>query len=309
MMLSLRLILLPCCLLPLLSLCMAVDLFNDEYYLNKPFQIGAGFRPVLDESRALSIEKYLNVSAYLPQANSSSSSSSSGPAFQVPRNLWIAFRRRPTSAEQIDSDTMTMIGKALRAGWKVYLMGHAEQVQLISDYYPGESLNWAVSLIAEYALTAVSDIFRLAALVAFGGVYIDDDVILLQNSEDFDILISHNKSIRLGTEKGQPLGFDCYNRVYHLDKSNLMATYNITDFAAVNSGNRLTQWFIISQQGHVALKRTLENITSRAHKEGVHAPLRPPPLRSDAALHRHHLRHGPRHAHLERSGTAAAALM
>ena len=241
--------------------CATADLFDDGYYVRKPFAIPADFRPLLNESRTLSIEKHLNVSAYLRVDATEPS------PYVTQRNLWIAFRRRPNSTEHIDDDTMTMIAKALRKGWKVYLMGHAEQVQLIGDYFPGDVLSWAVGLIAEYAGAAVADVFRIAALVAFGGVYIDDDVILLQNTEDFDVLISHNKSITLGTEKGQVLGFDCYNRVHHLDKSNLMATYNITDFGVVNHGLRLTQWFIISTQGHMALKRTLENIVELIKKE------------------------------------------
>ena len=253
---------------------------DDNAYSSVPFTLPADYRPILDEYKTVSIERHLNVSSLLLNSTTASNSTE----YQVPRNLWIAFRRRPNSTEDIDSDFLEMLRKALLAGWKVYLMGHDEQVQFMNDYFIDTPLSWAVSLIAEHALTAVSDVFRIAALVAFGGVvrylhlqlaytykyqyqYIDDDAILFWLKDGFDELISHNKSSLIGLENGQHLSDDCYNRKYRLSKSKMMKTYNISDLKVVYSGSRFTQWFLISKQGHSIFKRQLANIVDLIQHE------------------------------------------
>ena len=93
----------------------------------------------------------------------------------IPRLMWISFKTRPESLEDTSEELATMINHARKDGWTVYCLGHVEQLQFMEMYYPETSLLWAIKQIHPNSGAAMSDIWRVAALYAFGGMYIDDD--------------------------------------------------------------------------------------------------------------------------------------
>jgi hypothetical protein len=101
----------------------------------------------------------------------------------IARNVWVAFKNKPGSLEQLDEELYNIIQNSRKEGWNVYLLGHDEQVNFIERYYPNTSLLWAVKTISPSAAVSVGDIWRVAATYAFGGFYMDDDAYITTSLE------------------------------------------------------------------------------------------------------------------------------
>ncbi len=107
----------------------------------------------------------------------------------IPRNLWIAFRKVPPNLMSIFMDNppapaetkslMQMMIDAKKAGWSINLMNGDEAEDLFMEtYFPDTSYLWAYNSIGDYAKVSKADLWRYAALYAFGGMYLDDDAYL-----------------------------------------------------------------------------------------------------------------------------------
>ena len=133
----------------------------------------------------------------------------------IPRNVFISFKSKPASSNDLDEELNKFINMSTHEGWNVYLHGHAEQIQFMERYYANTSLLWAIKLIAPVAGASVSDVWRVAVLYALGGMYIDDDAYWSSSLESF---IGVNDSLILTTESG-PYKDGCYRRDFHLSKT------------------------------------------------------------------------------------------
>ena len=124
----------------------------------------------------------------------------------IQRNMWISFRTRPESLDELGDELVNMITRARADGWNVYCMGHEQQMLFMEMYYPNTSILWAIKQIHPFAGAAVSDIWRVAAVYAFGGFYLDDDSIL---STPLEEVILPSDTLIVGRERA-PYQDNCF---------------------------------------------------------------------------------------------------
>ena len=132
----------------------------------------------------------------------------------IPRNVFVSFKTKPAAQSDLDDELNKFINTSIHEGWNVYLHGHAEQIQFMERYYANTSLLWAIKLISPVAGASVSDVWRVAVLYAFGGMYIDDDAYW---SSSLDNFVGVNDSLILTTESG-PYKEVCYRKDFHLSR-------------------------------------------------------------------------------------------
>lgn len=174
----------------------------------------------------------------------------------IPRNIWIAFKTKPRSLEELGEQHIEFV-KAVRAsGWNVYMLGHEEQMEFMEKYYANTSTLWAIKMISLSAGASISDMWRVAAVNAFGGLYLDDDSLLNANIESGieptdHMVICRERTIYSNT---------CYYKQYHLSETGMQQKYGSIDFSQLYGGRRFTQWAFFSKRDHPVLKRILTNI-------------------------------------------------
>ena len=181
----------------------------------------------------------------------------------IPRTLWISFKERPVSLDDVGEELGTMITQARNEGWTVYTMGHQEQIKFIELYYPNTSLLWAVNNIHPNAGASVSDIWRVAALYAFGGLYIDDDSVVFHYLED---IVQPTDKLILARER-VPFNDHCYHKQFHLSGVALRKKYKLDDLSHLYGNRRFLQWMFLAAPRHAVLRRILENIVEVIQQE------------------------------------------
>lgn len=92
------------------------------------------------------------------------------------------------------------------------MLGHEEQLQFLQIYYPNSSLVWAYQTIHSQVGVSACDLWRYAALYAFGGLYMDDDSDIQTDLED---AIQPEDQLIL-TQEGNTYHDNCYIPSYHL---------------------------------------------------------------------------------------------
>ena len=182
----------------------------------------------------------------------------------IPRNAFISFRNKPANSTELDDEILGFINTSTHEGWNVYMHGHQEQINFMERYYANTSLLWAIKLISPVAGASISDVWRVAVLYAFGGMYIDDDAWWSKSLESF---VGSNDALIVATEPG-PYRDDCYRGDFHLSKPILETKANRTivynDFWR---GRRLAQFAFFSQPRHPVLGRFLINIVEQLRLE------------------------------------------
>ena len=105
---------------------------------------------------------------------------------KIPRNLWIAFKEFPTKST-LSIHLQLLFSRASRSRWKIHLMDDTRIDHFMLKYYPDTAVLWAFQKVHPGAKIAAIDIWRYAALYAFGGFYMDDDADMLYSLESVSI--------------------------------------------------------------------------------------------------------------------------
>ena len=174
----------------------------------------------------------------------------------IPRNIWIAFKTKPQSLDDLGEEHIQFIQQVRAAGWNVYMLGHDEQIKFMEKYYANTSTLWAIKMISLSAGASISDVWRIAAVNAFGGLYLDDDSLL---NPDMETGIEPTDQMILCREHSVYAN-SCYNKDYHLSDYAMIQKHGDIDFSQLYGGRRFTQWAFFSKRNHPLLKRLLGNI-------------------------------------------------
>lgn len=172
----------------------------------------------------------------------------------ISKNVWISFKMKPNSTDDIDEELKNVIYNARMEGWHVYLLGHEEQINFFEYYFPNTSLLWAVKEISPSAAVSVSDIWRVAVTYVFGGFYMDDDADIRHSLND---IISSNDSMIVPHELTfRRYNHQCYQNDFKLSYKALKNKYG----AEIQEVRQVTQYMFFAKQRHTLLKKILENI-------------------------------------------------
>lgn len=173
----------------------------------------------------------------------------------IPRNLWIAFRIVPPE-NKMYPHLKTLIPNVKSKGWTVNLIGDHKMDLFMKTFYPDTSLLWAYELIHKEARVAAVDLWRYAALYAFGGVYMDDDA---DFKTPLDTIIQPLDSMILATE-GNQYWNQCYVDNFFLSNNYMKTHYNTSIVESFFNGKNLVNWGIFAQPRHPIVKQLLSNI-------------------------------------------------
>eukprot|EP01031_Cornospumella_fuschlensis_P024212 gene24212-29281_t len=187
----------------------------------------------------------------------------------IPRNFWMAFRNKPTSLSDLGEEHQRMIERARDSGWSVFTPGHEEQMQFLEVYYANTSLLWATKLITPSAGASISDIWRVAAVYAFGGFYIDDDSLI---GESLETIVRPDDEMIVARERNS-FHHTCYHRDYHLAKIDLERRFGGSiDYASIYGGRKFVQWAFFAKPRHPVLRAILENIVEIIRRDYFQLP-------------------------------------
>ena len=75
-------------------------------------------------------------------------------------------------------------------GWRLKYFDNHDQLSFMRKYYANTSILWAFEQISPYAGPSSTDIWRLAVLYIWGGVYLDDDAMISTPFDDVSSSIS-----------------------------------------------------------------------------------------------------------------------
>jgi len=157
-----------------------------------------------------------------------------------------------------------MLVRAKKNGWNVFFAGDAEIENFMTMYYPNTSTLWAYNMIHPQARVATADIWRYAALFAFGGFYIDDDA---NFQTDPDQVIRPSDTLILSTESN-PYNNICYSPQYRLSDEHMAARHHHnSSFRAFFGGRYLLNWAMFAAPGHPLLLQVLEQLVDVVRRE------------------------------------------
>jgi len=189
---------------------------------------------------------------------------------RIPCHLWI------TAKEWSFFSTPYHV-KALanrNAMWQTHLVSDDDIKVFMNKVFGGTKLLWAFNLISPRLGAAKADVWRIAILWVYGGVYVDADADILSPLSQ---MISNTDSFLFGTEKNEV--FDCYKENFHLNSSMTKTT------APFWTNQILLQWLLASEPGHPFLTRTLENIVEMISLEYNHQSAIACPLTNEFGFH------------------------
>jgi hypothetical protein len=129
---------------------------------------------------------------------------------------------------------------------KFHLYGDHSMTEFMDTVFNNTSVQWAFHMINPRLMAARADIWRLAVLWYYGGIYIDADARL--NKHIATSIFPSDRFI-YGTEK-EPYG-NCYSPNFHL---------NQTSTASFGDGLSVINWLLMSSPRHPFLAETLRNI-------------------------------------------------
>lgn len=156
------------------------------------------------------------------------------------------------------------INNAKKDSWAINLIdGDSAEDKFMRTFFPGTSILWAYNAISKHVKVARVDIWRYAALYAFGGLYMDDDAFIQTSLEQ---IVKHNDSMIL-TVEGNPHIALCYQADFYLSNENLRNQFNTTRFKKFWNDKTLVNWAIFAKPRHPLLLETLKNIVNVIRKE------------------------------------------
>ena len=196
---------------------------------------------------------------------SSSNSSNNHVQKRIPRKIWIGMKRKPNSTSFLPSHLQELGTNAQRDGWEMYVLGHAEQLQFLEDYYANTSVLWAYNIMHPKLGISACDIWRYAVLYAFGGMYLDDDSMFRSSLES---IVHINDSLIASTEMKHKFKDFCYIPSFHLSE----AIWTNRSQSASNDAIRyvagnLCNWGIFTKPRHPLIFRTLTNVVETIRLE------------------------------------------
>ena len=161
----------------------------------------------------------------------------------IPLQAWIKLRTKAARNEQNLQEIVRN-----NEDYQFNFMDDESMDAFMHKNFQNTSTLWAYKSVNPVLIAAKVDIWRIAALWLYGGVYIDDDSSLSGKLHD---IVEKDDEFIFGIEKNKYGG--CYDPAYPL---------NFTGKALQSSsdGHMIVNWFLLSRPGHPFLEQNLKNI-------------------------------------------------
>ena len=200
-------------------------------------------------------------SSTFASTSSSSSSSSSGSNASIimlkkfiPRHVWIAVRNI--------SDALPAHMKGFQdknKAWQFHFSDNDAKDNFMEEHYPNSSILWAYHMLNPAIGCSKPEIWRLAVLFKFGGMYMDDDANIGMPLDD--IVRPEDKMI-CGREV---YNWDdrCYIDSYPISNHSLNLRFGLeANSRLIFNGKFFFNWAMFSAPGHPVIRRTMEHIVN-----------------------------------------------
>jgi hypothetical protein len=166
--------------------------------------------------------------------------SSYDPAKPIPLDVYMTMK----DPSHIDDDFMPFIKN--NADCKFHMNGDDGMDSFMNHEFAGTSIAWAYGIINPKLMASKADIWRMAVLWYYGGVYMDADSFV---NTKLSQIIQPTDRFLFGAEKNA--FHDCYCPQYHLNNTN-------TTFFA--EGKQLVNWLLMSSPRHPFVTQNLHNL-------------------------------------------------
>jgi mannosyltransferase OCH1-like enzyme len=162
------------------------------------------------------------------------------PAKTIPCDIYMT-QKDPS---KIDDDFLPFIKKNSDCVFKWY--DDAGMDAFFAHEFANTSLAWAYSVINPKLMASKADLWRMAALWYYGGVYMDADSFL--NTKLTEVIKPSDRFV-FGAENNAYQY--CYGSQYHLNQT------STTQFA---EGKQLVNWLVMSSRRHPFVTQLLHNV-------------------------------------------------
>ena len=170
----------------------------------------------------------------------------------IPQNIYIAVRN-------INDSRPNHLGPFAQknSNWSIHFCDNANKNHFMQTVFANTSTLWAYEVLNPQIGTSKVEIWRLAILYAWGGMYMDDDANFGTNLDD---VIQIDDKLILGKE-GYDYDDRCYVDEYILSNHSLIQKYGLEQQLQQIFDNKFFfNWAIFSAPRHPIILRVLEHI-------------------------------------------------
>ena len=172
----------------------------------------------------------------------------------IPQHIWIAVR-------DISDDRPVHLAEFLKKNinWTVHYCDNDLKDQFMETVFANTSTLWAYNILNPIIGTAKVELWRLAVLYVYGGLYMDDDATL---ATPLDEIVEENDKFIIAKEPGT---FDdrCYVDSYPLSNFSMIQRFGPAAYKNPIFDDKFwVNWAIFSTPRHPLLVRVLEHITA-----------------------------------------------
>jgi hypothetical protein len=157
--------------------------------------------------------------------------------YNVPRDIWIAVRN---STDARPDHTAALMHRNEK--WTFHFEGNAEKDAFMEKHYANTSLLWAYNILNPEVGCSKPELWRLAVLYKFGGIYMDDDADV---KTPFDEIIQPSDKFIVGKE---PYDFDdrCYRDYYPISNQSMNERFGAANVQELLGGKTAVSYACIS---------------------------------------------------------------
>jgi hypothetical protein len=185
----------------------------------------------------------------------------------IPKHLYVSTRQDGHNVSLESSYIQWMFKSAEMSSWQTHLATRADWRTFMKTYYHDTSILWAFEAINEQLPVSQCDIWRVALLYAFGGVYVDDDSFI---GIKLDNIIQPSDRLILSTEKNK-LG-SCFHQSYKLSEHALHERYAPWVWEQMND-TVYTTWAMFAAPRHELLREVMQTMVDTISAEYKRLPI------------------------------------
>ncbi len=169
----------------------------------------------------------------------------------IPRNFWMTMKTVPDSYEKLDYNIQEVIKN--NPDWMIHLINDTEMYRFMNLTFANTSLLWAFYQIHPLLMAGRADIWRMAVLWRYGGVYLDADSAL---RKPLSQTLHGEDRMVLAAER------NVYHNPFHPNES-------LSEVIATNHFGKyiLVQWCMVSEPYHPILTRFLEYVVHAVRQQ------------------------------------------
>lgn len=168
----------------------------------------------------------------------------------IPRNVFIAVRK----VDVIDKHILQFMN--INPSWHFNLCDNDCKDAFMNTVFKNTSILWAYNILNPAIGTSKVEIWRLAVLFIYGGLYIDDDSIIW---DPLDKVVEIGDKFIVGKE-GYDYDDRCYVNEYSISNHSLNIRFGEKNNERLFGGKFFLNWILFSAPGSPIILRTFEHI-------------------------------------------------